>query len=97
MRRPSIAASKAQCHHVWPGYGRIENRYSRQRKVPASGRVRSGAMVAGSLVGGWLVELSPGLPFALGAVMSSIGAVCSWRLCVRLDAAPGQACPSGVP
>ncbi len=53
--------------------------------------VWSGAMVTGSLAGGWLVEVAPYLPFAAGAVSSTAGALCIWRLCVRLDArrAPG--------
>lgn len=70
----------------------------KNRVVGLGHMVWSGAMVVGSLVGGWLVEVSPGLPFALGAVMSAIGALCSWRLCVRLDAAaPGQDRGAGVP
>ena len=43
-------------------------------------------LVAGSVAGGWLVEIGPHLPFAAGAVSSTVGALCLWRLCVRLDA-----------
>lgn len=46
----------------------------------------STAMVTGSLVGGWLVEVGTHLPFAVGAVSASVGTLCIWRLCVRLDA-----------
>ena len=42
----------------------------------------------GSVAGGWLVEIAPHLPFAAGAVSSTAGALCLWRLCVRLDARP---------
>ena len=60
----------------------------RNRLVGLGHMVWSGAMVAGSVLGGWLVEIAPHLPFAAGALSSTVGALCLWRLCVRLDARP---------
>ena len=57
----------------------------RNRLVGLGHMVWSGAMVTGSVAGGWLVEVGPHLPFAVGAVSSTVGALCLWRLCVRLD------------
>jgi MFS family permease len=45
----------------------------------------STAMVTGSLLGGWLVEIDPAVPFLIGAASSSIGTLCAWQLCRRLD------------
>jgi len=47
--------------------------------------VWSAAMVAGSLLGGALVELHPAVPFLGGALLAIGGTVCAWRLCLRLD------------
>lgn len=57
----------------------------RNRLVGLGHMVWSGAMVTGSVAGGWLVEVGPHLPFAVGAVSSTVGALCLWRLCARLD------------
>ena len=57
----------------------------KNRLVGLGHMVWSGAMVAGSLVGGFLVELDSQLPFVLGTVNASIGTACVWRLCVLLD------------
>ena len=57
----------------------------RNRLVGLGHMVWSGAMVTGSVAGGWLVEVAPHLPFAVGAVSSTVGALCLWRLCARLD------------
>ena len=57
----------------------------RNRLVGLGHMVWSGAMVTGSVAGGWLVEVTPHLPFAVGAVSSAVGALCLWRLCARLD------------
>jgi MFS family permease len=55
------------------------------RLVGLGHMVWSGAMVAGSIIGGILVEIGPHLPFVLGVVHASVGTVCIWRLCTRLD------------
>ncbi|MSR82590.1 MAG: MFS transporter [Candidatus Latescibacteria bacterium] len=47
--------------------------------------VWSTAMVAGSLLGGTLVEIDPGLPFLGGALLAAGGTFCAWLLCRRLD------------
>ncbi len=47
--------------------------------------VWSTAMVTGSLLGGWLVEIDPSIPFSIGAVSATIGTVCAWLLCRRLQ------------
>lgn len=57
----------------------------RNRLVGLGHMVWSGAMVTGSVAGGWLVEAAPPLPFAVGAVSATVGALCLWRLCTRLD------------
>ena len=57
----------------------------KNRLVGLGHMVWSGAMVAGSLVGGLLVEISPQLPFVIGSFNASVGTACIWRLCVRLD------------
>ncbi len=57
----------------------------RNRLVGLGHMVWSGAMVTGSVAGGWLVEVAPHLPFAVGAVSATVGALCLWRLCTRLD------------
>lgn len=45
----------------------------------------STAMVSGSLVGGYLIEVSPRAPFFIGAVMATMGTTCGLLLCRRLD------------
>ena len=55
------------------------------RLVGLGHMVWSGAMVTGSIIGGILVEIGPHLPFVLGVVHASVGTVCIWRLCARLD------------
>jgi MFS family permease len=57
----------------------------KNRLVGLGHMVWSGAMVAGSLVGGILVEVSPQLPFVVGIFNAAVGTACIWRLCVRLD------------
>ncbi|HJP33362.1 MAG: MFS transporter [Candidatus Latescibacteria bacterium] len=47
--------------------------------------VWSGAMVTGSIMGGILIEVGAHVPFALGVIHASVGTLCTWRLCVRLD------------
>ncbi|MFH1571886.1 MAG: MFS transporter [Gemmatimonadota bacterium] len=47
----------------------------------------SAAMVSGSLLGGYLVEIDPRLPFALGALLATAGTTCGAVLCRRLDQA----------
>ena len=42
-------------------------------------------MVTGSIVGGILVEVGPHMPFVLGVIHASVGTLCIWRLCTRLD------------
>ena len=50
--------------------------------------VWSTAMVTGSLLGGTLVEIDPGLPFLGGALLAAGGTLCAWLLCRRLDSIP---------
>ena len=45
----------------------------------------SAAMVSGSLIGGYLVEISPRTPFFIGAAMAAIGTTCGLLLCRHLD------------
>jgi MFS family permease len=58
----------------------------KNRLVGLGHLVWSGAMVTGSVFGGWLVEVASFLPFAYGVVSCSVGTLCIWWLCVRLDA-----------
>ena len=51
----------------------------------------SAAMVTGSLLGGWLVQIDPAMPFTLGAGAAAIGTLCAWQLCRR----PKQAMATG--
>jgi MFS family permease len=57
----------------------------RSRLVGLGHLVWSAAMLTGSIVGGLLVEITPALPFAAGAVLACGGTLCAWRLCVRLE------------
>lgn len=59
----------------------------KNRLVGLTHLVWSGAMLTGSIVGGFLVEITPVLPFALGAILATGGTLCGWRLCVRLELA----------
>lgn len=45
----------------------------------------SSSMVAGSLLGGYLVEIHAALPFYLGAALAALGVVGAAALCRRLD------------
>jgi len=45
----------------------------------------SAAMVSGSLVGGYLVQVSPRAPFFIGAAMATVGTLCGLALCRHLD------------
>lgn len=45
----------------------------------------SAAMVTGALLGGWLVQINPAIPFIIGAVSSTIGTLCAWQLSRRLN------------
>jgi len=47
--------------------------------------VWSAAMVTGSIVGGYLIEINPAIPFLTGAFLATGGTLCAWRLCRRLD------------
>jgi MFS family permease len=58
---------------------------AKNRLVGLAHFVWSGAMVSGSLIGGYLVDVNPALPFYLGAVLGLTGTYCGWRLCLRLD------------
>ena len=58
----------------------------KNRLIGLGHMVWSGSMVAGSIVGGILVEIGPHLPFVLGVMHASVGTLCIWRLCTRLDA-----------
>jgi MFS family permease len=57
----------------------------KNRLVGLGHMVWSASMVSGSIIGGILVEIGPHLPFLLGVVHASVGTVCIWRLCLRLD------------
>ena len=63
------------------------------RRVPLVA-VLSAAMVSGSLLGGVLIEIGSHLPFVVGVASSSVGTLCIWRLCTRLDA--GRAAVGGI-
>ncbi len=45
----------------------------------------SASMVSGSLIGGYLIDLHPALPFVIGALLAAGGTFGAWRLCVYLD------------
>jgi MFS family permease len=45
----------------------------------------SASMVSGSLIGGYLIDLHPALPFAVGVLLAGGGTLGAWRLCVYLD------------
>ena len=51
----------------------------------------STSMVSGSLIGGYLVDLHPASPFALGALLAAGGTLGVWRLCAYLDNRPSAA------
>ena len=57
----------------------------KNRLIGLGHMVWSGSMVTGSIVGGILVEVGPHLPFVLGVIHASVGTLCIWRLCTRLD------------
>ena len=57
----------------------------KNRLVGLGHTIWSSAMVTGSILGGLLIELHPGLPFFLGAGLATGGSICAWRLCARLD------------
>lgn len=59
----------------------------KNRLIGLGHMVWSAAMVIGSVIGGVLIEVGAHLPFLLGVVHASIGTICIWRLCSRLDAA----------
>ena len=62
------------------------------RLVGLGHMVWSGAMVAGSLLGGYLqtvvdgkTGLHPGAPFVAGTALAAGGSLCAWRLFARID------------
>jgi MFS family permease len=57
----------------------------KNRLIGLGHMVWSGSMVTGSIIGGILVEVGPHLPFVLGVIHASVGTLCIWRLCTRLD------------
>lgn len=63
----------------------------KSRLVGLGHMVWSAAMVSGTLLGGWLVELDAALPFYCGTLMATIGTTCAYLLCLRLDRGEGQA------
>ncbi|MEE2658633.1 MAG: MFS transporter [Candidatus Latescibacterota bacterium] len=63
----------------------VAGKTEKSRLVGLGHMVWSTAMVGGSLLGGWLVEIDSRLPFLFGMVSCSVGTLCSWRLCRRLD------------
>ena len=50
----------------------------------------STSMVSGSLIGGYLVEVHPALPFVLGSLLAAGGTFGAWRLCIYLDSRPSE-------
>lgn len=62
----------------------------KNRLVGLGHMVWSGSMVAGSLVGGVLVEVGAHWPFVLGVVHAAGGTLCILLLCRRLDADAGR-------
>jgi MFS family permease len=57
----------------------------KNRLVGLGHLVWSGAMVAGSIAGGLMVEYHPAAPFYAGAALAAGGTLCGWQLCARLD------------
>ena len=57
----------------------------KNRLVGLGHMVWSAAMVTGSIVGGYLIEINPAIPFLTGACLATGGTLCAWRLCRRLD------------
>jgi MFS family permease len=57
----------------------------KNRMVGLGHMVWSAAMVSGSLIGGVLLEIDPAVPFLVGVGLATIGTVCGWRLCLRLQ------------
>ena len=66
----------------------------KSRLVGLGHLVWSVAMFFGSIVGGVLVEVSPSLPFGIGAGLAAGGTACAWRgwsgrCCTRPDTPAG--------
>ena len=61
----------------------------KNRLVGLGHMVWSGSMVAGSIIGGILIQVGPHLPFVLGVIHAAVGTLCIWRLCVHLDTDAG--------
>ncbi|MEC8991936.1 MAG: MFS transporter, partial [Candidatus Latescibacterota bacterium] len=62
----------------------VATKAEKNRLVGLGHFVWSTAMVTGSLLGGWWVEIDPAIPFGFGAVSATIGTWCAWQLCRRL-------------
>lgn len=57
----------------------------KNRLVGLGHLIWSAAMVTGSILGGFLVELHPAIPFFTGAALATGGTLTAWRLCALLD------------